>query len=216
MKLAVIGGYGLLGSTAAFYAGVKGLFDEIYLIGRKQNLLMSHVMDMDQALSPMSHTRVYAGDYKDLKHCDVILFTASMPERAVDNRNEYLSMNLGLVNEIADQIGSNCTHKIILCATNPIDIFNYALYKKLGWPREKFLGFGYNDTLRLRWALSDTLQKPYAGFEAYVLGEHGDLQVPVFSQISYHGEKLALGEAERSEIAARIANYFRAFQKLDA
>ncbi|MDL2217423.1 hypothetical protein LJC27_02070 [Christensenellaceae bacterium OttesenSCG-928-M15] len=216
MKLAVIGGYGLLGSTAAFCAGQKGLFDDIYLIGRKKNLLKSHVMDMDQALRAVSRTKVREGEYACLHECDVILFTASMPEREVDNRNEYLSANRELVENIACQIKANCSEKVILCATNPIDVFNYALYRILGWDRNKFLGFGYNDTLRLKWALADELGLEYQGLEAYVLGEHGDLQAPVFSQIRYRGEKIELDGEKAKRVGGMIANYFRSFQALDA
>lgn len=216
MNLAVIGGYGLLGSTAAFCAGGKGLFDEIYLMGSRQNLLMSHVMDMDQAMRPLSHTRIYAGEYSCLERCDVILLAASMPERAVDNRNEYLAMNLELIKDIAEKIKASCKNKIILCATNPIDVFTYVLYRLLGWPKEKFLGYGYNDTLRLRWALADDTGLFYAGFEGYVLGEHGDMQVPVYSYIKYNGTLLELSAEQRCRIDERISRFFRQYQALDS
>ena len=217
MKMTVIGGSGLLGSTTAFHAGCKGLFEEIFLIGTRQNVVMSHVMDMDQALCAVSGTRIRVGTYEEIAQSDVILVTAGLPEREVENRNEYLAGNLALVQEIGAKIKAHCADpKIVLCATNPIDVFNYALYRQLGWPRKKFLGFGYNDTLRLRWALAEETGNPYDSLEAYVLGEHGDNQVPLFEHLRCWGETLTLGAAARLRVREKISGYFRRFQALDS
>ena len=216
MKLAVIGGGGLLGSTTAFLAAKQGLFEEIYLIGRRQNVIKSHVMDMDMTMRALSNTRIYEGTYNCLGACDIILFAASPPEREVDNRNEYLRGNISLVREILAQIAAHCENKIILVATNPIDIFNFMNQKVLGWPRNYFLGYSLNDTMRLRWALADVTGEPYADFEAYVLGEHGDLQIPVFEHVLLRGKPYTIGEEAKEQAVGRISSYFRAFQALDA
>ena len=216
MKLAVIGGGGLLGSTTAFLAACKGLFEEIYLIGRRQNVVKSHVMDMDMTMRALSNTRIYEGTYDCLNGCDVILFTASPPEREVDNRNEYLKGNISLVQEILEQIAARCENKIILVATNPIDIFNYINHKVLGWRRNYFLGYSQNDTMRLRWALADITGEPCADFEAYVLGEHGDLQIPVFEHVLLGGKPYIVEKKVKEKALEMVSTYFRTFQALDA
>ena len=80
MKLGVIGGAGLLGSTSAFLAGMKGYLEEIKLIDIKENLAKSHVLDMGQAIFSSSKTTVSYGEYKDLSDCGIILISASIPE----------------------------------------------------------------------------------------------------------------------------------------
>ncbi|MDL2236052.1 hypothetical protein LJC07_07940 [Christensenellaceae bacterium OttesenSCG-928-L17] len=215
MKLAVIGS-GLLGSTTAFLAGSKGLFREIYLIGRRQNVVQSHVLDMDMTMRALSDTRIYTGDYDCLSSCDIILLAASKPERKVESRNEYLQENLALVHGILEKIAAHCENKAILTATNPIDIFNYINYQTLGWDRRHFLGYSYNDTMRLRWALADTMGEKYSAIEAYVLGEHGDLQVPVFEHVFLHGKPYAVPGEQKARALEIISAYFRSFQALDA
>ncbi len=217
MKLMVIGGSGLLGSTTAFYAGTKGLFDTIYLMGTRQNVLLHHVMDMNQALCPVSHTRIEVGKYEDIKDSDIILITAGMKESPTDSRTANVQANFNLMCEFAEQIKAYSTApKLVLCATNPIDVLNYSLYKLLGWPKEYFLGFGYNDTLRLRWALSEETATPYESFEAYVIGEHGENQVPLFEHILLEGKPFILDTALQERVKMRIGGFFTMMQSLDA
>ena len=73
MRLGVIGGAGLLGSTSAYLAGMKGYLDEIKLVDIKENLAKCHVMDMGQAFAAFSKTKVSYAEYKDLGDCDIIL-----------------------------------------------------------------------------------------------------------------------------------------------
>ena len=108
MKLGVIGGAGLLGSTSAYLAGMKGYLDEIKLVDIKENLAKCHVMDMGQAFAAFSKTKVSYAEYKDLGDCDIILISASIPERKVSDRMEYLRDNMKIVKPICEQIKANC------------------------------------------------------------------------------------------------------------
>lgn len=216
MRLGVIGAAGLLGSTTAFYAGLTGAVSEIKLIDVKENVVQSHVMDMDQALSALSRTRVSKASYSDLADCDIILITASLPERSVGNRNEYLQGNLSLMRDICGQIKANCSDKIIVCATNPVDVFNFAAWKLLGWPREKMIGFCLNDSVRFRWAIANIRNVPASEVDALCVGEHGDAQVPLFSQVSIGGQRASLSDDEKTAVGDILRNWFGAYQALQS
>ena len=217
MNLMIIGGSGLLGSTTAFYAGTKGLFDKIYLLGTRQNIITHHVMDMNQALCPVSDTRIEAGKYEDIRHSDIILITAGMKESPTQSRTANVRANFELMRKFAEQIKAySKSPKPVICATNPVDVLNYSLYKLIGWPKKYFLGFGYNDTLRLRFALSEETGAPYKSFEAYVIGEHGENQVPLFEHILFEGKPFALDEALLTRVKTRIGSFFTVMQALDA
>lgn len=214
MKLAVIGGAGLLGSTTAFYAGSLDCLSEIKLVDLNENMLMSHVMDMDQALSPISDTRISRATYEDINDCDIILFTASLPERNVSSRNEYLEGNLGIVESVCKEISRLEPNKIIINATNPIDVFNYVIYKLLKYDRSKIIGFSINDSIRLKWATAKVLGKESRRFEAICLGEHGDSQVPLFDRIKYDGERVSLSKEEEKLVLNEISSWFSRYQAL--
>ncbi len=92
MKLGVIGGAGLLGSTMAFCIAQKNVVDEIVLIDIKENVAKAHVMDMEQAISEYNPTAITYGGWEALASCGIVVMTASMPERPVKSRIEYLEI----------------------------------------------------------------------------------------------------------------------------
>lgn len=216
MKLGVVGGAGLLGSTSAFLAGMKGYLDEIKLVDIKENLAKNHVLDMGQAVFSTSKTIVSYGEYKDLSDCDIILISASIPERQVADRMEYLRDNMKIVKPICEQIKANCKESIIINATNPVDIFNYIIWKILGWDRKKILGFNGNDTYRLKWATSHVTNKDINKIEGFCVGEHGNGQVNLYEQMTYDGSALNLSNEEIKDIESMTSNFFTSFQSLNS
>ena len=215
MKMAVIGGAGLLGSTSAFMAGLKGYLDEIVLIDIKENLAKNHVLDMGQAIYGSSKTKISYGGYESLSDCDIILLTASMPERKVADRMEYLWDNMKLIKPICEQIKANCKEAVLINATNPVDIFNYIIWKLLGWDRKKILGFNGNDTYRLKWAVSKVTGKDFDTIGGFCIGEHGNGQVNLYDKLTCNGEPLVLTDDEIEQIGNITKNFFIEFQSLD-
>ncbi|MFA9423494.1 MAG: malate dehydrogenase, partial [Sedimentibacter sp.] len=215
MKLAIIGGTGLIGSTTAFLTAQKGIFDEIKIIGRRKNLLKHHAMDMEHALMPFSKTIVTSSDYEDIGDCQVIFIAAGAPEREVVSRDEYLKDNIKVVDEVVENINKYNEDGIILTATNPIDVFNYYLYKKLNRDRMKMIGFSANDSLRLRWALAKKLNLDFDKIEAYCIGEHGQNQVPLMNLIKYEGNPLVVSNDMKTHIKSTLLDWFLEFQALN-
>lgn len=216
MKLGVVGGAGLLGSTSAFLAGMKGYLEEIKLLDVKENLVRNHVLDMGQALYSVSDTKVSYADYKDLSDCGIILITASLPERKVANRLEYLWDNMNIIQPVCENIKANCPETVIINATNPVDIFNYVIWKTLGWDRKKIIGFNGNDTYRLKWASSKVTGKKFADIDGFAIGEHGNGQINLYDKMTFKGEPLALSEKEIGEVENMTANFFSEFNALNS
>lgn len=179
MKLGIIGGAGLLGSTTAFAVAQRNLVDEIVLIDIKENLAKTHVMDMEQAISEHNQTSITYGSWDALTGCDIVIMTASMPERKVSSRIEFLADNLKIVQTVAGYIAQYCLGAVFINATNPVDPFGYIFHNLSGMSRQQIVGFSRNDTLRLRWAIAKVLHVPTTDVQAMVIGEHGEAQVPV-------------------------------------
>lgn len=216
MKLAVIGGAGLLGSTTAFYAGSYGYFSEIKLIDINEKMVMSHVMDMEHAFSSISNTKVLCSYYKDIGDCQIVLITASLPERNVSSRNEYLKGNLKIVESVCKEISKQSGDRVIVNATNPVDVFNYVIYRALGYERERIVGFSLNDTIRLKWAIAKLLNKESTKVNGFCIGEHGDNQVPLYEKIEYNKETISLNEEQKEEASKIINNWFGKYQGLQS
>ncbi len=101
-------------------------------------------------------------------------------------------------------------------ATNPVDVFTYVLAELAGGAPSRFVGYSYNDTLRFRWALARTLGVAMADVDALVLGEHGDMQVPLFELVSVKGEPAGLTEQQRREVETATRTWFSTYQGLNA
>ncbi|KAF5038912.1 L-lactate dehydrogenase [anaerobic digester metagenome] len=216
LKLAIIGGNGAIGSTTAFLTAQKGIYDEIKLLGRKTNVLKNHAMDMEHALMPFSKTVVSFAEYEDISDCQVIFIAVGAPERKVESREEYLKDNIRVIDEVLENSCYFNKDAVILTATNPIDVFNYYLYKKLKRDRMKMLGFSANDSLRLRWAVAEKFNIDFNKTEAYCIGEHGEDQVPLMNCIKYDGKKFDVEDETKSEIKNILVDWFLKFQNLDA
>jgi malate dehydrogenase len=216
LKLAIIGGNGAIGSTTAFLTAQKGIYDEIKLLGRKTNVLKNHAMDMEHALMPFSNTVVTAAEYEDIVDCQVIFIAAGAPERKVVSREEYLRDNIRVMDEILEHSNNFNKDAVILTATNPIDVFSFYVYKKLKRDRMKMLGFSANDSLRLRWALSEKFNLDFHKTEAYCIGEHGEDQVPLMNCVKYDGKKFNVDNETKTEVKKVLVDWFLKFQGLDA
>lgn len=214
MKLAIIGGAGLLGSTAAFCLGIRNSFEEIKLIDIKENVLQSHVMDMDQGISILSDTRVVRAGYEDLEDCDVIMITASVPETGSASRDAYLDANRSILVGICKRLRGLSSNKVIINAVNPVDVLNSVIQEHTGIDRRRILGFCINDTTRLRWSVAKLLGIAAHRVEAWCLGEHGGMMVPLLDQVKADGMPVQLSDAQKEQVLEEIDGWFTAYQGL--
>ena len=218
LKLGIIGGAGLLGATAAFCAASSCLVQEILLFDVKENLALSHAMDIEQAVCEAGGAALSVCGIEDMRSCDIVLNAAGIPEMKTSSRNDYLKGNIPIFRELAEKIKRWGTSPVILNATNPVDILNYELFRMTGLPRERFIGFSRNDSLRLIWAASKETGIPASQLGALVIGEHGDGQVQLFNRLRHKdsGHVLGLSDMQKERIISRVKTWFGDYQKLDS
>ncbi len=214
MKVGIIGGAGLVGSTTAFYLGLQNIADEITLVDVKENMLFAHVWDMEQAIMDASRTRITGGGWNALDGCGLVIHCASVNESATASRDEALALNYKILEQAAEKIMLHCPEAVVVMASNPADVLNYALYRMTGKPRGRFVGFSRNDTLRLKWAISKKENVPYDKVEALSVGEHGFMTVPLFSDIKINGVKKSYNPEEQKELFSLISGFFTRYQAL--
>lgn len=189
-RLAVIG-VGRIGGEVAYLSSAMGIADELVLYDSVPDLLRAQVLDLE-------HTGLKTAistDKQEIRDADVCIVTAGLPRNpSVKTRADLLDANLPATREAAGLLaGFGGT---IITVTNPMDINNYFLHKTTGIPRERCIGFGGQlDSARFGIALRD---RKISGFP-FVLGEHGEHQVPVFSRL---GTEVAI--PQREEILAGL------------
>ena len=189
-RVAVVG-TGYVGSTTAYALLISGTAAEIVLIDRTSPRAKGHVQDLKDAELFSHTTRVLAGDFADCGSADVIIVTARVGHRPGAPRLEYLKENASIVKAIVEEISKHNPCGILLIASNPVDVLTYGAWKWSGLPVHRVLGSGTTlDTSRFRMILAEHCGMSPNNVHAYIVGEHGDSQVPVLSSARIAGVPL--------------------------
>lgn len=195
-KISLIGA-GNLGSFIAYEIASRNLVNEIVLVDILKDLAEGQAMDIQQALANKNRTKVISGEYNLTKDSDIVLTIAGKartPE--MNDRLQLASINIKIMSSILKEIKEHAPEAIIITVSNPMDILNHYIYKQ-GWAREKVIGFGGQlDSARLKVSLGH----PEKEVEAYVLGEHGQNQIPIFSKIKVNNEPKQFTEEEKQDL----------------
>lgn len=213
-RIAVVGA-GNVGATYAYALLLSGLAAEIVLINRSRDVAEGEAMDLAHAV-PLTHaTRVWVGDWEDCAGAAITVVTVGAPQGDRDSRLELVKDNGEIFAEIIPEIARHNPDGILLIASNPVDVLTYAAVKLSGLPPERVIGSGtILDTARFRTLLGEHLGIAPNAVQAYIIGEHGDSSVPVWSHASVAGIDLptfcrANSLPFNAEIRAQIARQTR-------
>lgn len=214
-KVAIIGA-GNVGSTFAYALLLSGLVGEIVLIDVDRERAEGEVMDLNHAVPLTNPARIWQGSYKDCQGADVVVVSAGTAQREGETRLNLFKRNTAIFKEIIPKITEHNDSGILLIATNPVDILSYVTWKVSGLPASRVIGSGtVLDTARFRSMLSARLGLDARNVHAYIIGEHGDSEVPVWSLANVAGMPLndycrsigcEIEKKDRVEIANQVRN----------
>src|SRR5581483_1553016 len=189
-RIAIVG-TGNVGSTFAYALLLSGLAAEIALIDANRSKAEGEAMDLNHAV-PFAHpTRIWAGDYSDCAGALITVVAAGTNQKPGETRLALLQRNADIFAKIIPNIVEHNPRGILLIATNPVDVLTYASYNLSGLPAERVIGSGtILDTSRFRYLLSEYFGVDARSVHAYIIGEHGDSEVPVWSLANIAGMRL--------------------------
>ncbi len=189
-RVAVVG-VGNVGTTFAYALLLSGLAAEIVLIDTNRAKAEGEAMDLNHTV-PFTHpTRVWAGDYSDCAGAVVTVLAAGAGQKPGETRLDLIKKNAVIWRDIIPDVVKNNPNGILLIATNPVDVLTYAAWKLSGLPSERVIGSGtILDTARFRYLLSQHFRVDASSVHAYIIGEHGDSEVPVWSLANIAGMRL--------------------------
>jgi L-lactate dehydrogenase len=189
-KVAVIGA-GFVGSSFAYSLMIHGTVSEIVLIDVDKKRAEGEAMDLNHGVSFVQPVRVWAGDYQDCQDADIVVITAGLAQKPGESRLDLVTSNVGIFRQIIPKIKEYNRTGILLVATNPVDLMTYAALKLSGFQSSRVIGSGtILDTSRLRYVLGERLKVDPRNVHAYIIGEHGDSEVPAWSLASVAGTRL--------------------------
>lgn len=191
MKIAVVGA-GAVGASAAYAMMISGTSSEIVLVDVNQRKAEGEAMDLMHGAPFVRPVTVTAGSYADCAGADLVVITAGAAQRPGETRLELVKRNTDIFGSIIPQITHAAPDAILLVVANPVDILTYVTMKISGLGPQRVLGSGtVLDTARLRALVGQHLQIDARSVHAYVIGEHGDSEVLLWSQATVAGLPLA-------------------------
>ncbi len=186
-KCAVIG-CGFVGATIAFTLMQSGLFSEMVLIDANYAKAEGEAMDLSHGIPFANPMKIYAGNYNDLSDCYMIIITAGTAQRPDETRLDMVHKNIEIFKNIIPSISKVTKDAILLIVSNPVDILTYAAIKISGYPKERVIGSGtVLDTARLKYLLGEYLSVDSRSVHAFIIGEHGDSELAVWSSANVSG-----------------------------
>ncbi len=189
-KVAVIG-CGFVGSTTAFGLMQSGFFSQMVLIDANVPKAEGEAMDLSHGLPFARPMRIYAGDYDDLADCGLIVVTAGANQRPDETRLDLVHRNVAIFRSIIPEIARRTREAVLLIVSNPVDVLTYAALKLSGYPPNRVFGSGtVLDTARLKYLLGEHLDVDSRSVHAFIVGEHGDSELAVWSGANVSGVPL--------------------------
>ena len=215
-RKAVMIGCGFVGSACVFSLMQSGLFSEIVMIDADREKAQGEAMDISHGIPFAKEMKVYDGDYTDVKDAGIIILTAGANQKPGETRLDLVQKNVGILKQIIPSIMAQGFEGILLMVANPVDILTRVAQKLSGLPANRVIGSGtVLDTARLKYLLGEQLEVDSRSVHAFIIGEHGDSEIAVWSSANVSGIPLHdfcemrgyfQHEADMREIAEAVKN----------
>lgn len=187
-KKIILVGDGAVGSSYAFATVLQGIGQELGIIDLNVEKAQGDAMDLSDALAYTSPKNIYQAEYKDCHDADIVVITAGAAQKPGETRIDLVHKNLHIFKDMVSNIMDSGFNGIFLIATNPVDILTYATWKFSGLPPTQIIGSGTSlDSARFRQEIARLVDVDPRNVHAYILGEHGDTEFPVWSHANVGG-----------------------------
>ncbi|HHY96449.1 MAG TPA: L-lactate dehydrogenase [Acholeplasma sp.] len=213
-KISVIGA-GNVGSAVAFHLMISKIASDIVLYDIDNKKALGEALDIYQGTSLLAPVNVYAGTLEDTKNSDIVVITAGANQKVGETRLDLVNKNIQIYQTLIKDIVKYNPNAILLVVSNPVDILTYITYKISEFPKSRVIGSGtVLDTSRFKAALARRFNLDSRNVHGYVIGEHGDSEIAVYSNLHIGGitidEFLKLKHIEdinfKEDIASEVKN----------
>ncbi|HQD81212.1 MAG TPA: L-lactate dehydrogenase [Bacillota bacterium] len=208
-KVSVIGA-GLVGSTYAYTLMLSGAASEIVLLDACVQRAEGEAMDLSHGAPFAPPVRIRSGDWEATSNSDIVVITAGAAQKPGETRLDLAKRNVEVFRDIVPKAAAASPDSIMLVVTNPVDLMAYAAIVMSGFPASRVIGSGtLLDSARLRQLIGEHCKVAPGNVHAYIIGEHGDSEVPLWSTANIAGLRLdeycpVCGRACDSSIRTRI------------
>jgi L-lactate dehydrogenase len=184
-------GTGMVGSSFAYALMQRHLANELVLVDKDAARAEGEAMDLNHGMPFVRPLRISAGGYEQLAGSEIVVITAGANQRPGETRLDLLQRNAAVFRDIVPQVVAASPEAIILVATNPVDILTSLAVELAGLPAGRVIGSGtILDTARFRYLLGEHYRVDPRSIHAYIVGEHGDTELALWSLANIAGVRL--------------------------
>ncbi|TQL64637.1 L-lactate dehydrogenase [Rarobacter faecitabidus] len=216
-KVSVVGA-GAVGATMAYALLTRGVAREVALFDINRAKVEAEALDLAHGIQFTAQSEVVGSDDVEVvRGSDVVIVTAGAKQKPGQSRLELAESTISLMGKILPSLLEVAPDAIYLMVTNPVDVVTYASLKLTGLPPNRLFGSGtVLDSSRLRYLVAQATGVAVQNVHAYMVGEHGDSEIPLWTSATIGGAPLLdwqglegrgpLGDAERAAIAYEVVN----------
>ncbi len=190
----VLIGCGAVGTSFLYSAINQQLAQDYVLIDIFEKAAIGNQLDLADTLAVLdkSYATITAGQYKDCKDADLVVITAGRPQKPGETRIDMIADNAKIMKEIATQVKASGFKGVTLIASNPVDVITNVYQHVTGFDPHKVVGSGtWLDSARLRRLVANKLNVHATSVQAYIVGEHGDSSVALWSTATVEGKPMS-------------------------
>lgn len=190
-KITIVG-VGQVGMACAFSLITQHIASEICLVDVVADKLRGEMMDLQHGLCFIKKITVKADtDYKVSVGSKICIVTAGARQKEGESRLDLVQKNVDIFKSIIPQLIKYSPNTILLIVSNPVDVLTYVAWKISGLPKHRVIGTGTSlDSARFRFLISERLGISPSSCHGWVIGEHGDSSVAVWSGVNVAGTRL--------------------------
>ncbi|KAK9882451.1 hypothetical protein WA026_021481 [Henosepilachna vigintioctopunctata] len=190
-KVTIVG-VGQVGMACAFTLLTQGISSDVVLVDVFEDKLKGEVMDLQHGSLFLRNPKIVGSTkYESTANSKICIITAGARQREGESRLNLVQRNTDIFKSIIPQLVKYSPNTILLVVSNPVDVLTYVAWKISGLPRNRVIGSGTNlDSSRFRFLLSQKLGIAPTSCHGYIIGEHGDSSVAVWSGVNVAGVRL--------------------------
>lgn len=192
-KVTIVG-VGQVGMACAYSILQQNIASEICLTDMLPDKLQGEMMDLQHGVAFTRNCCVVnaSTDYSVTAGSKICVITAGCRQREGESRLSLIERNVEIFKGIVPQLVRYSPETLLLVVSNPVDVLTYVTWKLSGLPKERVFGSGTNlDSARFRFLLSERLHIAPCNCHAFIIGEHGDSSVAVWSGVNVAGVNLS-------------------------
>ena len=191
-KVAIIG-VGTVGATVAYTLSLKNIVSDIVLVDINEDKSEGEKLDILHGQAYYNESvNIKVGKYRECRDADIVVIaTGSLNNQKARTRLDLAEKDSKIAKEVTEKVVKAGFKGIFVVVSNPVDVITYVVRKVSRFPDNKVIGIGTMlDTSRFKYLLGELTNTSPKSIQGYILGEHGDSCLPIWSNCYIAGKQI--------------------------